>query len=667
MKTLATDRETFARVVHSDHPTIGLDLEFTPTGRITLVCAAEAHDEQNYTASSLSWEDARGLVGEVMAGGKRVVGHALATVDAPRVCSSLGLPPLPVERVEDTFIWHYLCNADFCKTKEKKDGTESRGTGHLDLWTMASIYTDLNQWKACRGSGGCSGPCPTHDPVGYNAMDGVGPDLAISRLRKDARDKGITESLYQHIVALSEVTELMQSVGSKIDLAHIRALNERLEEQKRNLFLCEERPRVGKKGQELKSVEKHWTSSGDPVPFSPNSSTQVKKYFKDNGILLQKSDKDSLQKAIKRAEKDTAQDPEVLRWLSTLLEFKQEGKGLDTWFGPEHVDAFGYIHPRFNPCGTSTGRLASSSPNFQNIPKHGAWAKDVRRALIPRSKDYHFARADSKQLELRMVLHLAGLREDYGDDAFAWLVKKAWDLFEEAVKIVPDVRYRNPKLHESGVPKGHRELAKRVSHAGDYLEGFKVFYPVDLGRERTVSAVRAGALVLYQDWEYAGGVVGFTGTNLATSLFGDASWDNRKKALELQEAYFGRFPEVRQWHRLVTQQAGRGFVSSPVGRYLALRGTPEDNAKDAAAMLGQGTGAHYIQCGMLALHQAGFTPTINIHDENVIEVPREMSDNKVWEVMQLMAGEFPSLPDFLCPIDIERGENYVDTRKVVRS
>lgn len=84
-------------------------------------------------------------------------------------------------------------------------------------------------------------------------------------------------------------------------------------------------------------------------------------------------------------------------------------------------------------------------------------------------------------------------------------------------------------------------------------------------------------------------------------------------------------------------------------------------------MLGQGTGAHYIQEGMLALHRAGFTPTINIHDENVVEVPCEMSDNKVWEVMQLMAGEFPSLPEFRCPIDIERGENYVDTRKVVRS
>lgn len=664
LRTLATDRETFAKVVRSDHPSLGIDLEFTPTGRITLVCAAEARSEDDYTASSLPWEDARSLVAEAMTRGKILTGHALASVDVPRICANLGLPIPPTERVFDTFLWHYLCNADFTKTKEKKDGTESRGTGHLDLWTMASIYTDLNQWKACRGVIGCVGPCPTHDPVGYNAMDGVGPDLARPRIREDAGRKSIPDSLYQHLVGLTEVTELMQKNGCRVDVPYVRSLNEKLEQQKQDLFQREERPKIGKKGQPLKAVDVFYTSNGVEAPFNPNASGAVKKYFKDHGILLAKSDKDSLQKAIRRAEKDNAQDSEVVGWLRTLLEYKQEGKGLDTWFGPEHVDAFGFIHPRFNPCGTSTRRLASSSPNFQNIPKHGAWAKDVRRALIPRSKDYDFARADSKQLELRMVLYLAGLQEDYGDDAFAWLVKRAWDLFEEAVTIVPDVRYKNPKLHESGVPKGHRELAKRVSHAGDYLEGFKVFYPLDLQRERTVSAVREGALVLYQDWEYAGGVVGFTGTNLATSLFGDASWPNRKKALGLQEAYFERFPEIRQWHREMTAQAERGYVTTVSGHYLALRGTPEENAKEAAACHGQGEGAGYVQHGMIALHKAGFTPTINIHDENVVEVPKEMRDNEVKDLMQLMAGEFDYLPGFKCPVDVERGENYVDTRKL---
>lgn len=654
MIQLSTTRTDFAKAALALH--VGIDLEFTQSGVPTLVCAASGTDESNYLGASLNWLEAKDLVRSLVHSDSVLVGHAITTVDAPIIEKNLGVK-IPLTRLQDTYIWTYLLNADFAKTKEKKDGTESRGTGQLDLWTMASLYTELNQWKACKGSP-CSGACPTHDPVGYNAMDGVGPALALPRMVEEARAKGVTVEAYNHVAALSVVCEKMERSGVKVDVPYLRQLDQRIKDAKANLFTFEDRPKIGKKGQELKTVERVWNA-----PFNPGSPKQVLEYFQAAGVNLKKTDRETLERAAKSYANLKSHDDTVLHWLETLHEFKSEGKGTAAWFDEEkYIDALGFVHPRFIACGTSTGRLASSRPNFQNIPKHGTWAKDLRRALVPRSSELDLLRADSKQLELRMVLYLAGVEDDYGDDAFSWLVRSAPGLFEEAQRTVSSDQYKSTKEHSPGVLKGQRQLAKRISHAGNYLEGFTVLYPSDINSSRTVDAVRAGALVIYPDWEYAGGVVGFTGTNLARALCDDASWGSRKKALEIQEAYFGRFPQIRQWHRKVTEAAERGYVNSITGRYLALRGSAEERAKECAAFWGQGGGADYVQRGMLALDAAGYTPLLNIHDENVVEIPRSMSDTDAYDLMQLMAGEFPALPGFRCPVDIERGPNYVDTR-----
>lgn len=653
---LGSSREDFKRTAEEcrEEKLAGLDIEFDPTGRITLVAIAS-----DQSASSLAWDEGRAEINDLISAGTAVVGHALTTVDAPRVSKALGIEIL-LEKQHDTYIWHYLLNADFCKVKETKDGTESRGTGHMDLWTMASIYTGWNQWKACRGNGHCSGPCPICDPVGYNTMDAVVPRDALPALERDARAKGVPRSTYDHVARVSLVCEKMQGKGVRVDLGWLEQLRARLEREKEELFLKHEAPRVGQKGQILKTTTPYWTAEEDPVPFNPASGLQVKAYFKSHGVYLQNTDKDAVKKALGKVEKRKDLDTDVEKWLKRLLDWKDAGKGLDPWFGEKYVDALGYIHPRFNACGTSTGRLASSNPNFQNIPKHGGWAKDIRRAIIPRSKDYRIVRADSKQLELRMVLWLAGVHEDYGDDAFAWLVRKAPDLFEALERTTSVDMYKLSSLHESGVKKGHRNGAKMVSHATDYLAGFKVLYGTDLSSVSTVRAVRAGALRVYEDWEYAGGVVAFTGVKLAENLFGDASFASRKAVLELQDAYYERFPEIKAWHRSVTAQAETGSIRSPYGRFLALRGGPEDNAKDAAAFLGQGGGADYVRRGMIALDNAGYTPLINIHDENAIEVPKTLTDDECHEIMQLMAIEQPGMGGFKCPVDTVAGENYAD-------
>ena len=58
----------------------------------------------------------------------------------------------------------------------------------------------------------------------------------------------------------------------------------------------------------------------------------------------------------------------------------------------------GRIHPRFNACGTLTGRFSGSDPNMQNIPKDNS----IRRIFTP---DTEFIDMDFSQLELKLMAH----------------------------------------------------------------------------------------------------------------------------------------------------------------------------------------------------------------------------------------------------------------------
>ncbi len=73
-----------------------------------------------------------------------------------------------------------------------------------------------------------------------------------------------------------------------------------------------------------------------------------------------------------------------------------------------YIDGFkekankGVIHTSFNQGGTNTGRLSSSGPNMQNIPREGA----IRNFFKP-PEGYVYIVRDYGQLELRVVAHIA--------------------------------------------------------------------------------------------------------------------------------------------------------------------------------------------------------------------------------------------------------------------
>jgi len=65
------------------------------------------------------------------------------------------------------------------------------------------------------------------------------------------------------------------------------------------------------------------------------------------------------------------------------------------------------LHPDLFQFGTVTGRLSSASPNIQNQPAHGEWAKKIKECFVP-DPGMEFTSADYSQVELRYFADYCG-------------------------------------------------------------------------------------------------------------------------------------------------------------------------------------------------------------------------------------------------------------------
>ena len=73
----------------------------------------------------------------------------------------------------------------------------------------------------------------------------------------------------------------------------------------------------------------------------------------------------------------------------------------------------GKIHPQFMQCVTSTGRLSSRSPNFQNMPRGATFP--VRECIVSRWEGGKILEGDYAQLEFRVAGFLADDKRVYKD------------------------------------------------------------------------------------------------------------------------------------------------------------------------------------------------------------------------------------------------------------
>jgi hypothetical protein len=355
----------------------------------------------------------------------------------------------------------------------------------------------------------------------------------------------------------------------------------------------------------------------------------------------------------------------LVQFLAALAAYKESGKGTKAWFSSAVPGDGGksFVYPRIISVGTSTGRLSSSRPNFQNVASRG-WGAAVRSVIVPRRPDLVIVEADYSQLELRMMLYLSG--QDVSKippDAFTWLVEQSGGLFESAASRL------------SGLTA--RQVAKITSHASNYLEGLTF---VSREAAKTKYLVKAGALRLYEDWPAPKGMVAaFNGINLAKRLFGDTGEQARAEALRIQEdVYFKAFGNIRAFHARVLREVfdsldGR-YVVSPIGRALYIYSSrdPAGSAKVLASFYGQGMSADFVLDRIIALSEK-VLPLIEdehvfvlppVHDSIALELPREWDDQQIKNLLSVLWAESRVLPGFRCPMKVKKGLNYGELKEI---
>ena len=276
----------------------------------------------------------------------------------------------------------------------------------------------------------------------------------------------------------------------------------------------------------------------------------------------------------------------------------------------------GRVHTSYQLASTTTGRLASTEPNLQNIPVRTAEGRSIRKAFVA-EKGKKLISADYSQIELRVLAHMADtptLRQAFADglDIHAMTASEMF-----------------------GVP----------------IAG------MDPNIRRRAKAINFG--IIY----------GISSVGLAAQL-----GIGRSEAGAYIKTYFERFPGIRDYMEAMKAEARRqGYVKTLFGRKVhypeintknpSLRGNYERAAINAPI---QGSAADIIRRAMVrmvpALAEAGLSARmlLQVHDELVFEAPEDEVD-KTMEVAQAVMEKAPEPALKLkvpLKVDARSGDNW---------
>ncbi len=301
--------------------------------------------------------------------------------------------------------------------------------------------------------------------------------------------------------------------------------------------------------------------------------------------------------------------------IDKLLEWRIYTKLRSTYVDalPTLLAADGRLHTTFHQAVAATGRLSSSDPNLQNIPIRTPLGRRIRRAFVAGAPDLTLVAADYSQIELRILAHVSG--DEHLRDAFA---RKA-DIHRETAALV---LHKDP----ADVTSDERSMAKMVN--------FGIAYGM--------------------------------------SDFGLSSRANipRKEAQEFINTYFATYSGISYYMIEIKEQAKRqGYVTTLLGR---KRQIPELSARNptlraagermAINMPIQGTAADIVKIAMIRLDErlraGGFRarPLLQVHDELLLEVPRDEVDRLVPILRETMEGALPL--DVPLTVDIKVGDDW---------
>ncbi len=170
-----------------------------------------------------------------------------------------------------------------------------------------------------------------------------------------------------------------------------------------------------------------------------------------------------------------------------LLEWRQLSKLKSTYTDtlPAYVHPkTGRVHTCYALASTSTGRLASTDPNLQNIPIRTPEGRQIRAAFIA-EPGHRLISADYSQIELRVLAHVAdipALRQAFADGLDIHAMT-ASEMFGVPIKDMPSDVRRRAKAINFGIIYGisafglSQNLGISRSEAGDYIAKYFERFP----------------------------------------------------------------------------------------------------------------------------------------------------------------------------------------------
>tara|TARA_Y100000310_G_scaffold343187_1_gene449703 strand:- start:1138 stop:2907 length:1770 start_codon:yes stop_codon:yes gene_type:complete len=254
-----------------------------------------------------------------------------------------------------------------------------------------------------------------------------------------------------------------------------------------------------------------------------------------------------------------------------ILEWRTVAKEENTYYSPylqhEHK---GRVYPHWNMCGTRSGRMSSSSPNAQNVPKRS----DARRMFVP---DGMFIDIDYSQIELRMLAHASN------DEVLVDAFNTGKDLHTLTASNIY-------KTDMDSVTKTQRDNGKTVN--------FAIIYG-------------AGA--------------GLIAKNTNVDL---------EQGEDFRRQYWNSYPEVEKYNWSVRKKAERqGYVSTLFGRRLpvessknALNYSIQGSAADLMKVA-------LVRCWKYAKENGGSIRNV-VHDELLFDNLEESHIPKLQELME---------------------------------
>ena len=189
-----------------------------------------------------------------------------------------------------------------------------------------------------------------------------------------------------------------------------------------------------------------------------------------------------------------------------VLDWRQVSKLKNTYSDslPEHINPqTKRVHTSFLLAATTTGRLASSDPNLQNIPIKSDDGKDIRKAFIAKN-DHVLISADYNQIEMRILADLAdvkGLKKAFKNNEDIHSLT-ASQIFNTDIKKVNQDQRRKAKAINFGIIYGISQygLAKQISvsnyEAEEFLNAYFAKFPeIKLYMDRTIKFCRKSGFV----------------------------------------------------------------------------------------------------------------------------------------------------------------------------